>query len=799
MTIEELNIIIRAKAEGVQQVTNRAKKSIQGVTQAAQQAAAAPITKAAQNQLDRLQQSLDATMAKIKQKQAELMRLDVQRDAIAAKYSGMPAATGMDKYDTTAELLSQDSEYQRLTATIAKLEAQLEPLNNKMATTKERIRQITDESRQLNGQMKKTASSLKNVREKTQQTTKSADNLSKSTQKVQKSASGTLKMLKGMLLSMVVFAAISGTMRAIGEGMQNMAQASSEANVVLSRLSAGFLYAKNAVATAFMPILQALEPVITTITDAIARACTWIAQFAAAMFGGAVSVTVAKKAQVDYAASLDKTTKAAKGQLAAFDELNVLQQPDTSGTTPGMPAPEDMFETVTIDSGIQNLVKGLKGKFEEFQNWLNTKFAPSFDAWDEALGGLKGPFDNMVASIKQSLRGLREGAFGQLLDYLKNTFLPNIVNEFSINFAPIFADTMPVMFDEFTKDFEFACNKIDQISEDVLRPAFEFVEKVATDVFKTINSTWKQYGGGILDQFTEFKESLREIWDNIYNHIIKPVCDSIGSTIDWLWENHLKSLWENISNFFASLIDAIMAIWNGFLGPLVNWLISVLSPAIMWVVNTIGGVVGSILGLVSDVIGGILKSLTGLLDFITGIFTGDWEKAWNGICQFFIGIWDALWGVIKGVINFIIDALNFLWGAIYAVFAGIANGIGGAVGWLGSLFGQNWSFSMPSSPPLIPKLASGGILTAPTVAMLGEYPGAFANPEIAAPQSVMQETFLASLTPLVEVLQEGFDRVVQAVDNKELNNYFEGKPLARALKPYLDAENARVGAPLFVR
>ena len=33
----------------------------------------------------------------------------------------------------------------------------------------------------------------------------------------------------------------------------------------------------------------------------------------------------------------------------------------------------------------------------------------------------------------------------------------------------------------------------------------------------------------------------------------------------------------------------------------------------------------------SDIIGGLAQALSGLIDFVTGVFTGDWDKAWNGI------------------------------------------------------------------------------------------------------------------------------------------------------------------------
>ena len=136
--------------------------------------------------------------------------------------------------------------------------------------------------------------------------------------------------------------------------------------------------------------------------------------------------------------------------------------------------------------------------------------------------------------------------------------------------------------------------------------------------------------------------------------------------------------------------------------------------------GTIGDVVGTVIGTISDIIGGLIKTISGVLDFLTGVFTGNWNKAWEGIQKTFQGIWDAMEGTAKGVINIVIDGINMLWGGIYNVVKGIVDGIGGIAGALGDIFGQDWHFKMPDKPPLIPKLATGGIVDKATTAVIGE-------------------------------------------------------------------------------
>lgn len=76
---------------------------------------------------------------------------------------------------------------------------------------------------------------------------------------------------------------------------------------------------------------------------------------------------------------------------------------------------------------------------------------------------------------------------------------------------------------------------------------------------------------------------------------------------------------------------------------------------------------------------------------------------------------------------------------IYTVVAAIVNTIGGIADAIGSIFGQEWGWSMPNEPVLIPHLATGGLVKAPTLAVVGDNAGANSgNPEVVAPLSKLQ-------------------------------------------------------------
>ena len=67
-------------------------------------------------------------------------------------------------------------------------------------------------------------------------------------------------------------------------------------------------------------------------------------------------------------------------------------------------------------------------------------------------------------------------------------------------------------------------------------------------------------------------------------------------------------------------------------------------------------VANAITGIV-DLITGVIQVLTGLIDFIVGVFTGDWEKAWEGCKGIFKGIINSISSILEGFINSAISPL----------------------------------------------------------------------------------------------------------------------------------------------
>ena len=98
--------------------------------------------------------------------------------------------------------------------------------------------------------------------------------------------------------------------------------------------------------------------------------------------------------------------------------------------------------------------------------------------------------------------------------------------------------------------------------------------------------------------------------------------------------------------------------------------------------------------------------------------------------------------------------------------------------------------------PAMPVLAKGGVLTTPTTALMGEYPGARSNPEIATPQSLMYETIQKANGEMVAAQATIGRQIIAAIENKDLTVKIGDESIARSAQRGNTAYKNRTGKAL---
>lgn len=221
--------------------------------------------------------------------------------------------------------------------------------------------------------------------------------------------------------------------------------------------------------------------------------------------------------------------------------------------------------------------------------------------------------------------------------------------------------------------------------QDIVANAWDFIkEKFDSNPFEGLSEFWDNLVQGFQDS------PIVRVIASIVGVIVamaERVIHFVGTIIDWF-----KVLYDNIVPIVQSIVDWVLLMWNGWIKdlieeavglvlrigevlgfialiiydylitPLLNaisFLIDVFVPiirvAIQWVVDIFMTLFDSVGGIVT----GIIKIINGIIDFVVGVFTGDWQRAWDGLVLIFDGIVQGLGSIIKGVLNAVISAINF--------------------------------------------------------------------------------------------------------------------------------------------
>lgn len=485
---------------------------------------------------------------------------------------------------------------------------------------------------------------------------------------------------------------------------------------------------KYAMGSAFAPVIEFVTNLIYQLMKAV--------QSLAYAFSG---VNIFAKATANSMKSASSSaSKASKSLAGVHGEINNVSENDSSGSGSVSPS----FDLSEMDSSTNGWVEKIKAQllliFEPIKSSWSTYGQPLIESIKNAFNGIKSLVESIGSSLQEVwLNGTGTETVDLLLQGWTSIFniIGNIGQAFSLAWESGNAGTAVVqsLWSSFNNLYSILIGTYQAFEEWTSSKSFQTFANAIIGICKTI-SGW----------FEQITIKLKEIW-----------------------ENGGKETFTKLLEFISKLTEAVDAVLK-FLDPVIQWVLDVVTPVIQGII---------------EVIGYVIDALSGVLDFIIGVFTGDWNRAWQGIKDFFSGIWNAIktvvstvFDAIKTVITTILNAIKSIWDKIWNgikttvvnIWNGIWNGIksvinkilGGVESFVngiikginkllsgvsnvasavGSIFGIK-PVSLQLSTMSLPRLAKGGVLTEATAIIGGEYPGAKSNPEIVTPQNIMRDT-----------------------------------------------------------
>ena len=267
---------------------------------------------------------------------------------------------------------------------------------------------------------------------------------------------------------------------------------------------------------------------------------------------------------------------------------------------------------------IQNVGAAIKGVF----SGENIGNARSFfqDTFGDAGGAI---FDSLMGAITQ-LQGILPGLFEQF-SQLGATLLPMLLDLFG-QIAPMIgefvASVLPLLVDMIAQILPV----IGQIVEAVLPVLIELIQMLLPIIMQVIKAVLP---------------------------VLQGLLESIVPVIQMLAETILPL----VLGLIMTVINALMPLIEMIL-PYLQQLLEMLIPVIQAMAEQFSVVLATAINAISGILEGLTQILQGLINFITGVFTGNWTQAWEGVKQIFSGIWQSIKSICVGVVNGIISVIN---------------------------------------------------------------------------------------------------------------------------------------------
>ena len=545
----------------------------------------------------------------------------------------------------------------------------------------------------------------------------------------------------------------------IEEGKYFMGDAAKVADTYSGKvagLSAGFLNFKIALGDALIPAINAVLPYITQLVTWLTGLAQTFGQVTAALFGSAQVATgmsasaeatdTAAAAQENLAEATKEAGKAAKGSLAAFDELNVLQQKQD---TPAAEVPaaktaaSEIIPADVIPQGILDQVEAFKQKFLELLEPLREPFERLKEKALELGGtiwdGLVWVWENILAPLGTWL--IQEAApvfldlFASAMGALNEALIaakPYLLWLWDNFLKPVAEWTGQAFLDA----LKWIRTKLDELAAWIRVNPDEFMEVFGDALLGLLGPI-----GSLISYFDDMQAVALDVWEAIKS-AYSAYADWFNEHVTHPLENLFTDAWNNIKASASAGWELIKLVWGG----IGDWISA-------YVTNPVKDAFSSALDWVSD----------------------KWAMVFDGIPGFVRSAVNAVIGMINGMINAVADGLNSVIGGMNSLQINIPD-------WVPGFGGQSWGMNLPYvSAPQIPMLATGAVIpaNAPFAAILGDQRS---GTNIEAPADLIRQI------------------VREEIGSQEISVNFEGSlgELVRILRPVFERENKRIGSNLIV-
>jgi hypothetical protein len=548
----------------------------------------------------------------------------------------------------------------------------------------------------------------------------------------------------------------------------------------ISALGVSFTNLKVAIGNSIIPIINQILPYIKMAVDALTIFFNKVAQIMNLLFGTNVSMADTASQMTDVADSTEDATdaqndladattsaaKAAKGALAAFDQLNVLQQDTGIGGT-GEASTAAATAPVVLppieDAPIVEGLTALEEKVLSFKTKMMEFLQPVIDAFfrlKESLtplgetiwAGLKWAWDNILVplgewAITDLLPAFLDllGGAAELLNSVLLALQPswqwfwdNVLQPLAVWVGGVIVSFIEGLTKVLYGLSDWIDNNQSTFATMTLTVAgflaawkiYEFTAAVAALTVKL----WLQVTAWVASTAAKLADKIETlaIMALYTGDFIVKIASSVAAVWSQVTAWVASTAAKLADNAQLLILNVTTGIWTG-LAWLATTATSAFATAMAFLASPIGLIILLIVGIIAVIwllianweqLSTTVKQILFLLGYYISMYflnplLNGFFKTLELIEEKFVTVFEGVKDFVKGIINSIIGFIN---GMIDSIVDGIntviraANSIGGIIG------GENFSPTSTVSAPQIPKLATGAVIppNAQFAAILGD-------------------------------------------------------------------------------
>ena len=340
----------------------------------------------------------------------------------------------------------------------------------------------------------------------------------------------------------------------------------------------------------------------------------------------------------------------------------------------GDTAKQAFYETIdaikAMDDPVQQSIVGVDlfgTRGEDLGPEVVTQLGSIRDMYDGTADSMNKIKDVKYDDIGSMFEGLKRNVEMLLLP-LGNALMPLIttIMNLILNNMPLIEGLINQLTPVITQLFTALIPPIQTFIETALPMIATLIEQILP-IFIELLTT-------LLPPIMEIVQALLPVFIELIQMLLPPILQIVEMILPLLLSliQPLLPLLQPILQLLQPFIDVLMALLtpliellNMILPPIINLLTSIinvilppLQTALSITASILSNTFGAAFSALSPIINGLKTMLSGIINFITGIFTGNWKKAWEGVKSIFSGIISTIAGIFKAPINFIIDGIN---------------------------------------------------------------------------------------------------------------------------------------------